>query len=380
MLILANTLAMATRERTTEYAVMRAIGFQPRHIVGMVLGEGLRHRARRRRPGRGAGDAGAQVLRADFREADGRLPRALRSRAARGGAGGGGRAGAAAWQRRRCRRGARASSRSSTRSGGSNNGQAHEDRDARSSASPRRRRCWRWCVGLVGSMLVVTALGSTLLIRRDWVPVIYNVRSLGVRRWTTGVTALGLALVVFVFTTVLMLAAGVRETLQGHRSAPTTPRSSARARRTRCSRACCPSTCACCRRRPETAMGKDGKPLVVARAGGAHLRASRRTPSPTRRAPTSTCAASDRRRSSCIAPKALEGRMFTPGHLRDRHRQGAGGALPRHAPRRADALRAARLDRRRRDGPGRLGLRLRGVGRRRSVRWTRSRAGRRSRR
>jgi putative ABC transport system permease protein len=41
MLILANTLAMATRERTTEYAVMRAIGFKPRHIVGMVLGEGF---------------------------------------------------------------------------------------------------------------------------------------------------------------------------------------------------------------------------------------------------------------------------------------------------------------------------------------------------
>jgi putative ABC transport system permease protein len=41
MLILANTLAMATRERTTEYAVMRAIGFRPKHIVGFVLGEGF---------------------------------------------------------------------------------------------------------------------------------------------------------------------------------------------------------------------------------------------------------------------------------------------------------------------------------------------------
>lgn len=41
MLVLANTMAMATRERTTEYAVMRAIGFQPHHIVGMVLGEGF---------------------------------------------------------------------------------------------------------------------------------------------------------------------------------------------------------------------------------------------------------------------------------------------------------------------------------------------------
>jgi putative ABC transport system permease protein len=38
-LILANTLAMATRERTSEYATMRAIGFRPRHIVGFVLGE-----------------------------------------------------------------------------------------------------------------------------------------------------------------------------------------------------------------------------------------------------------------------------------------------------------------------------------------------------
>jgi putative ABC transport system permease protein len=41
MLILANTLAMATRERTTEYAVMRAIGFRPQHIIAFVLGEGF---------------------------------------------------------------------------------------------------------------------------------------------------------------------------------------------------------------------------------------------------------------------------------------------------------------------------------------------------
>jgi putative ABC transport system permease protein len=41
MLILANTLAMATRERTTEYAVMRAIGFRPNHVVRLVIGEGF---------------------------------------------------------------------------------------------------------------------------------------------------------------------------------------------------------------------------------------------------------------------------------------------------------------------------------------------------
>src|SRR5205823_1839478 len=37
---------------------------------------------------------------------------------------------------------------------------------------------------------------------------------LGVRKWTTGLTAAGLALVTCVFATVLMLASGVRETLK----------------------------------------------------------------------------------------------------------------------------------------------------------------------
>jgi putative ABC transport system permease protein len=41
VLILGNTLAMATRERTTEYGAMRAIGFRPGQIVGLVLGEGF---------------------------------------------------------------------------------------------------------------------------------------------------------------------------------------------------------------------------------------------------------------------------------------------------------------------------------------------------
>jgi putative ABC transport system permease protein len=40
-LVLGNSLAMATRESTHEYAVMRAIGFRPRQIVLLVLGEGL---------------------------------------------------------------------------------------------------------------------------------------------------------------------------------------------------------------------------------------------------------------------------------------------------------------------------------------------------
>lgn len=38
-LILGNTIAMAVRERTNEYAVLRAIGFSPGHIAFFVVGE-----------------------------------------------------------------------------------------------------------------------------------------------------------------------------------------------------------------------------------------------------------------------------------------------------------------------------------------------------
>jgi putative ABC transport system permease protein len=39
MLILGNTIAMGTRERTHEYGVLRAIGFMPKHLAMFVLGE-----------------------------------------------------------------------------------------------------------------------------------------------------------------------------------------------------------------------------------------------------------------------------------------------------------------------------------------------------
>jgi putative ABC transport system permease protein len=39
MLILGNTIAMSVRERTQEYGVLRAIGFQPGHLAALVLGE-----------------------------------------------------------------------------------------------------------------------------------------------------------------------------------------------------------------------------------------------------------------------------------------------------------------------------------------------------
>jgi putative ABC transport system permease protein len=41
ILIVGNAMAMATRERTTEYAAMRAIGYRSRHIIRFVLAEGF---------------------------------------------------------------------------------------------------------------------------------------------------------------------------------------------------------------------------------------------------------------------------------------------------------------------------------------------------
>ena len=40
-LVLVNALAMAVRERTREYGVMKTLGFRSRHLVALVLGESL---------------------------------------------------------------------------------------------------------------------------------------------------------------------------------------------------------------------------------------------------------------------------------------------------------------------------------------------------
>ncbi len=41
LLVLANTMAMTARERVSEYAVMKTLGFRPIHIIGLIFGESL---------------------------------------------------------------------------------------------------------------------------------------------------------------------------------------------------------------------------------------------------------------------------------------------------------------------------------------------------
>ena len=41
LLVLANTMAMSARERLGEYAVMKAMGFRPRFLTGVIMGESL---------------------------------------------------------------------------------------------------------------------------------------------------------------------------------------------------------------------------------------------------------------------------------------------------------------------------------------------------
>jgi ABC-type lipoprotein release transport system permease subunit len=68
-------------------------------------------------------------------------------------------------------------------------------------------------LGLTISLIVIGVLAITAIVRGDFVPVVYNVRSLTVRKVTSALTAIGLALVVCVFATVLMLSSGIRHTL-----------------------------------------------------------------------------------------------------------------------------------------------------------------------
>jgi ABC-type lipoprotein release transport system permease subunit len=116
-------------------------------------------------------------------------------------------------------------------------------------------------LGLTISALVVGVLGLTLLIRRDWVPLLYNVRSLTVRKVTTAVTAAGLALVVFVFTTVLMLSTGISRTLAATGTADNA-KIIRKGSQTEIQSGVLPEALRLLASDPSVAVGKDGQPVA----------------------------------------------------------------------------------------------------------------------
>jgi ABC-type lipoprotein release transport system permease subunit len=166
-------------------------------------------------------------------------------------------------------------------------------------------------LGVTLGMLVVGVLGLTVAIRRDWVPIVYNTRSLGVRRWTTAVTALGLALVVFVFTTVLMLATGVRETLKATGSAENA-KIIRKGAQNEVQSGVLPEHLRLLSAAPEAQMGQDGKAmaspelmvLIFAQREGAKTEEEGTNVNVRGVGPLA---------AELHPPHALEGRMFKPG-------------------------------------------------------------------
>ena len=70
-----------------------------------------------------------------------------------------------------------------------------------------------FCLSLALSVPIVFTQGLLVLLRREWIPPTYNLRSIAKRRLAALATVFGLALVVFVLTATSMLAAGIQHTL-----------------------------------------------------------------------------------------------------------------------------------------------------------------------
>ena len=169
--VMANTMAMSARERYAEYATLKALGFGPGFLARLIFGESLAICA--------VGGAAGMLL--TFPVADAfKRRRAAFSRYSR-------------YRPRRC--GCRHPAALAV-----GRPRGHRAGSARR-AHPRRRRPAR------GRMKRLN-YGMT-----DMVPLNYIARNLWTRRLTTALTAGGLALVVFVFATVLMLDAGLKRTL-----------------------------------------------------------------------------------------------------------------------------------------------------------------------
>ncbi len=118
-------------------------------------------------------------------------------------------------------------------------------------------------VGLVLSLLVILVLGIIVLASGEGVPMIYNIRSLTQRGWTTGVTAAGLALVVCIFAVVLMTTNGVRTTLKATGSSENA-KILRKGTQNEIQSGMLPEQLRLLGAAPETAIGKDGHGLASA--------------------------------------------------------------------------------------------------------------------
>ncbi len=166
-------------------------------------------------------------------------------------------------------------------------------------------------LGLTISLLLVGGLALTLLFRRDWVPVVYNVRSLGVRKWTSGLTAAGLTLVVFVFATVLMLATGVRETLRSTGS-PENAKLIRKGSQNEVQSGLLPEHLRLLSALPEVALAKDGQPLA-SRELVVLIFAIKADAVTDEQGTNVTVRGVDQKALELHPPAKLEGRMFTAG-------------------------------------------------------------------
>ncbi len=163
LMILGNTIAMGVRERTKEYAVLRAIGFEPWHVRFFVISEAATLGVVAGVVGVGLGYPFVNNF---HRRKHGRVVSVLQGGAKYGDCG-------------ICHR---------DRSGG--DGLAPPESAGRTNLGNRR-----------------TAAGRLMI------PIQYNVRNLVVRKRTTLAAAFGLALVVFVFACAQMLGNGIRKAL-----------------------------------------------------------------------------------------------------------------------------------------------------------------------
>jgi hypothetical protein len=164
MAVMANAMAMSARERITEYATLKALGFGPGFLSMLVFGESLIISAF----GGGLGmllTPPAAILQAGRGRRISGLHRVARHHGHAG----------------RVRAGGRPGGR-------------HRPRGAGGARAHRR--------GPAGHRVI-----------RMVIPLHYIARNVWARRLTTTLTAGGLALVVFVFATMLMLDAGLKRTL-----------------------------------------------------------------------------------------------------------------------------------------------------------------------